>query len=222
MKNDYPTSVLPVRVAVDAVIFTIVDGTLRALLIQMKKKPYTDQWAFPGGVLEDGETSKQAAKRILKQQTGVTDVYLEQLQTFDAPDRDVLGRVVSIAYIALVPSDHLRLQTTDKYADVRFWDVSKLPPLAYDHKEIARVALARLRAKIEYSNIAWSILPEEFTLSELQQVYEVILGTTLDKRNFRKKMMGMRLVTSARRKKEGPHRPAELFRFRERKPNILS
>jgi len=208
-----------IKVAVDAIIFTVFKGELRALLIQMKKAPYEKQWAFPGGLIDNNEASEEAARRILKTQAGVEDVFLEQLATFDEPKRDILGRVISIAYLALVPHEHVQLKTTDRYMDVAWQSMKRLPKLAYDHTQVAKAALARLRSKLEYTNIAWSLLPTEFTLTELQHIYEVILDHPIDKRNFRKKILSLGLLASAKKKRKGvSHRPAELFRFKERKP----
>jgi len=206
-----------ISVAVDAAIFTIHAGEVKMLLIQMKKKPYIEQWAMPGGLIEKDETSEQAARRILLCQTGVKGVYLEQLATFDDPKRDAAGRVLSVAYIALVPSASVHLQTTDKYTDIRWWSVSRLPKLAYDHRSMAKVALDRLRAKVGYTNIVWSILPLTFSLSELQRVYEIILGEPMDKRNFRKKIFSLALIEKTGQKREGEaHRPAALYQFKKR------
>lgn len=211
-----------ITLAVDAVIFTVERGDLKVLLIQMKKAPFEGRWAFPGGLIDHSETTEHAARRVLKTQTGVNDVYLEQLATFDEPTRDPIGRVVSVAYFALVPRLGVELHTTEKYADVRWWNVSRLPKLAYDHGQIAQVALARLRAKLEYTNVVWSLLDEEFTLTELQRIYEVILGRTLDKRNFRKKLLGLGLLASTKKRRKGEaFRPAELYRFKQRKPMMI-
>jgi len=211
-----------IKVAVDAVIFTIRDGRLMTLLIQMKKRPFTGRWAFPGGLLADRQTALQAARDILCAQTGVCQSFLEQLATFDGPRRDPLGRVISVAYFALIPSAGLTLTTTEKYADVRWWPAGELPPLAYDHKEIAAAALARLRAKLGYTNIAWSVLPSEFSLTELQSAYEAILGQRLDKRNFRKKFLSLGLIRPTGGKSAGgQHRPAALYRFRSRQPSLV-
>lgn len=207
-----------IKVATDAVIFTVREGELMALVIQMKKTPYTGMWAVPGGLIEQNETTEGAARRILDTQTGVTDAHLEQLATFDDPKRDRLGRVISVAYVALVSSERVTLRTTEKYSDVRWWPVRKLPALAYDHKAILSVAVARLRAKLEYTNVAWSLLPKEFTLSQLQEVYEIILGRALDKRNFRRKVLDLKLVeTTGKKSAGGAHRPAEMYRFKQRK-----
>lgn len=212
-----------IRVAADSLIFTVRHGELEVLLIQMKKAPYTGAWACPGGQIEPQDRSESAARRILKIQTGLTGVYLEQLGTFDALKRDVLGRVVSVAYMALVPSERVILKTTEKYSDIRFWSVKRLPKLAYDHAEMIRVATERLRNKIGYTNIVWSLLPEEFTLTELQNVYEAILGRKLDKRNFRRKILELGMVKpSARVRKGESHRPAKLYQFKERALKYLN
>ena len=206
-----------IKVATDAVIFTVRNGELMVLLIQMKKVPYTGKWALPGGIIGQDETSEQAARRILTTQTGVTQAHLEQLATFDAPNRDQLRRVVSIAYVALVASEKVVLKTSEKYADVRWWPAGKLPPLSYDHKEMTAVAVDRLRAKLEYTNVAWSLLPKAFTLSQLQETYETILGRALDKRNFRRRVLELKLVEPTGEKSSGgAHRPAEMYAFKRR------
>lgn len=203
-----------IKVAVDTAVFTIRDGALAVLLVQMKQEPYTGLWAMPGGLILQDETTEAAAMRMLSEQTGVQNVYIEQLKTFDHPERDRLNRVVSVAYIALVPPDDRTLRTTEKYSDVRWWDVSELPQLAYDHSRMVDKAVRRLRAKVTYSNIVWSLLPDTFTLSQLQQVYEVTLGKSLDKRNFRKKILSVGILESTNTKESAAaHRPAELYRF---------
>lgn len=207
-----------IKVAVDAAMFTIKDNELCLLLIQMKKTPFTKMWAIPGGLIKGNETTLESAARILKTQTGLSNVFLEQLKTFDDPSRDPSVRVVSVAYWALVPNHHVALSTTDKYLDVRWWSVGKIPKLAYDHEEIVKEALCRLKSKIQYTNIVWSLLPLEFTLTQLQRVYEIIMGEILDKRNFRKRIKDLKLIRPAGKKVSGaPHRPAELFRFRQRR-----
>lgn len=192
-------------------------GRLNVLLIEMKKKPLTGRWALPGGLIGDRETTLGAAERILKEETGVSGVYLEQLMTFDDPKRDPYGRVVSVAWFALVPDSGVELRTSDKYTDIEWRPVSRAKGLAYDHDAILKVAVARLRAKLGYTNVAWSLLPKRFTLTELQDVYEAILGRKLDKRNFRKKILATGLLkdTGAKRA-DGAHRPAALYSFRTR------
>lgn len=211
-----------IKLAVDVVIFTVKEGKLNVLLIQMKKKPFYKWWSFPGGLIKKNEVLDQAARRILCEKTGVNDVYLEQLYTFGELDRDPFGRVVSTSYFALVPEVPKKLYTTEKYLDVKFWPVDLLPPLAYDHDEIAKYALTRLRNKLGYSNIVWSLLPHEFTLHTLQSVYEAILGHKLDKRNFRKKILELGVVKLVGKKTDGrAHRPAELYRFKTRKTVMM-
>lgn len=211
-----------IKVAVDNCIFTVRDGKLHLLLIQMKKKPFTGRWALPGGLVRGAESLDAAAARVLREETAVRDVYLEQLYTFGRPDRDQFGRVVSAAYFALIPSGDVQLRTIAKYADVRWWPSSSLPRLAYDHDEIAGYAKRRLAWKLEYTNAAWSLLPTRFTLAELQKVYQAVLGRDLDKRNFRKKILKLGLVeevgVTAMR---GAHRPAMLYRFKSKKPVIV-
>lgn len=221
MPSTHPSS-QNVKVAVDAVIFTVRDGELSVLLIQMKKKSFSGDWALPGGLIDEKETTKRAAARILKEQTGMTDVFLEQLATFDDAKRDPLGRVISVAYFALIPDAGIKLRTTEKYADVGWRAVADIRNLAYDHRRILDTAVARLRGRLEYTNIAWSLLPPLFPLSRLQEIYETILGRKLDKRNFRKRVLALGLVASTgKTEKGGAHRPAELFAFRQKKLKII-
>ncbi len=212
-----------VSVAVDNCIFTVIDGRLDVLLIQMMKEPFDNVWALPGGLMADGETLDAAAARILERQTGVHHVYLEQLYTFDDKTRDPDGRVISVAYVSLIPREGLELTTTDKYRAVRFWDCERLPAeLAYDHAEILDYAKRRIATKIQYTNCMWSLLPEKFTLSELQTAYETVLNKPLDKRNFRKKILALGLVTALGEKSTGRrHRPAMLYRFESKTPELV-
>jgi 8-oxo-dGTP diphosphatase len=204
------------QVAVDVVIFTIDGGALKALLVLANNGPFAGRWAFPGGLVPLGEAPEITATRELRAQTGIEDVYLEQLRTFGDPTRDPCRHVVSIAYFALIPARAEMRRTSAKYAGVRWTPVRSLPRLAYDHNHVADHALARLRAKLGYTNVAFSLLPDAFTLGELQEVYEVILGRNLDRRNFRKKIAALGLLRALGREKRGPHRPASLYRFRRR------
>lgn len=209
-------------IATDVAIFTIDDGVLKVLLIEMRKKPFTKQWALPGGLVKSDESLDEAAHRLLKEKTGLSHVYAEQLYTFGDVNRDPFGRVVSVAYMALIPSRGIELTTTKEYGGVRWFSIRDLPRLAYDHREMMRVALARLKAKLEYTNIVYSIIPKEFTLSELQRVYEIILGRKLDKRNFRKKILSLRMLRDCRKKRiSGASRPASVYAFVERTPKVI-
>jgi len=206
-----------IKVAVDNCIFTVMNDKLFVLLIQMKKKPFTNKWALPGGLIGDKEKSEDAALRILNMQTAVKDVYLEQLYTFDKPDRDPFGRVVSIAYFALIPNRGINLRTMSKYAGVKWERYSQLPHLAYDHGEIIKYAKKRLEWKISYTNVVWSLLPDTFTFTELQNVYEAILEKKLDRRNFRRKFLELGLIKSTGKKvMMGTHRPAMTYKFKNR------
>lgn len=209
-------------IATDIVIFTIRNKKPNVLLIKMKKSPFRNFWAVPGGLIKIDESIDEAAKRHLLKKTGVKDVYLEQLYTFGGIKRDPFGRVVSVAYFALIPADRKKLKTTKEYGDVQWVELDKLPKMAYDHREIIRYAISRLRAKIEYTNIIYSLLPKKFTLGELQEVYQIILNKKLDKRNFRKKILSLNLVKRLWKKRRGEaSRPAELFAFSQRRPQIV-
>ncbi len=205
-------------IATDVVIFTIEEGELKVLLIKMKKSPYEKAWALPGGLVRGDEDLDGAARRHLEGKTGVGRVYLEQLASFGDPKRDPFGRVVSVAYFALIPIGTKELKTTAEYGGVAWFAVKKLPLLAYDHKHILEAAHKRLEGKLAYTNIASALLPASFTLTELQKVYEIVLDHPLDKRNFRKKVLDLELVIPAKGKRhDGAFRPAQLYAFKEKK-----
>ena len=201
-------------IATDVVIFTMTKNGLEVLLIQMKKAPYQGFWAVPGGLVGGQESVDAAAERILKEKTGVAPEHLEQLYTFGKVNRDPFGRVVSVAYFSIMPSNKIKLHTTAEYNQVAWYNINKLPSLAYDHKEIIQTALNRLKAKLGYTNIVYTLLPGEFTLSQLQSVYENILGKKMDKRNFRKKILSLGLIKKTGKKRTGQaSRPAVLYHF---------
>ncbi len=208
-------------VAVDVVIFSLDGDHLAALLVQVKKGPFAGRWAFPGGLVPAGESLDATAARELHEKTGIRDVYLEQLYTFGHPRRDPSAHVVSVAYFALVPEPVRPAADDPKYARVEWRPVDHLPPLAYRHNEVAEYALQRLRAKLAYSNIAYGLLPKEFTLGELQHVYEVILSRQLDRRNFRRRILQLGLVRPTNKQRRGPHRPAALYTFKRREPMFV-
>ena len=205
-------------VTVDCVVFGLdLDAEdLKILLIQRSGKPFAGMWALPGGFVDMDETLEQAAKRELQEETGIGRLYLEQLYTFGDPGRDPRDRVITVAYYALVKlTDHTIKADTDA-SDVAWFGVSDLPRLAFDHAKIVSVALNRLKGKVRYQPIGFELLPAKFTLSQLQRMYEVILERRLDKRNFRKKILGMGLlVETSEIQKDVAHRAARLYRFDE-------
>ena len=204
-------------VTVDVVIFTILDEQLKVLLIKRKAWPFAGMWAIPGGFVNVDEGLEEAAYRELAEETGVTsaDVYLEQLYTFGAPDRDPRTRVITVAYFALVSADKLRPRPASDAQKIAWFSIYDLPPLAFDHADILNYALTRLRYKLEYTAVGFQLLPEKFTLRELQEAYEIILGAKLDKGNFRSKLRKTNVVEMVDGYRDTGGRPARLYRFRE-------
>ncbi len=202
-------------VTTDILIFAIDEGHLRILLIKRKEWPFEGEWAIPGGFVQMEEDLENAAHRELREETGVKNVYLEQLKTFGKPDRDPRTRVISVAYIALLPNSNIHLHASSDAVDAKWFSVDKLPKLAFDHNEIIETGLDRLRGKIRYTNIVFALMPDEFPLSQLQETYEIILGHTLDKRNFRKKMLSLGILEPTDNKIVGAHRPSLLYRFKK-------
>lgn len=198
-------------VSTDVVIFTIRAGRLCVLLVRRVNAPYAGLWSLPGGVVEADEALEDSALRVLLEKTGVQGVYLEQLYTFGQPGRDPRGRVLTVAYYALVPYDRLHVRGGVERLD--WFPEDELPPLAFDHRQIVGMARRRLSGKLNYSTIALQFMPEAFTLSELQGVYETILGERLDKRNFRKRLQALDcLEDTGTHYNGGHHRPARLYR----------
>jgi len=211
---EYPRAAL----TVDCVVFGFDEGELKILLIERGLEPFKGRWALPGGFVRVEETLDEAARRELVEETGLANVFLEQLYSFGEVKRDPRERVVSVAYYALVKlSDHRARAATDA-ANAEWFPVSKLPKLAFDHADILRTALSRLQGKVRYQPIGFELLPEKFTLSQLQHLYEAVLGTELDKRNFRKKVLSFGLIHALKETQmAGRHRPAQLFRFDQKR-----
>jgi 8-oxo-dGTP diphosphatase len=201
------------RVTVDIVIFTLRNGSLQVLLVKRGVPPFEGQYAIPGGFIRGDESLEEAALRELHEETGVRNVFLEQLYTFGDPKRDPRGRVITVAYYALIASDKLSLVAGADAADAQWFPASSVPPLAFDHKSILDYALERLRNKLEYTTVGFQLLPEKFTLGELQAVYEAILGRQLDKRNFRRKLSLLGILKPLREWQRTGRKPAQLFRF---------
>ena len=202
----------------DCVVFGLDDSELKVLLIQRALEPFKGKWALPGGFVRVDETLDEAARRELGEEAGLKDVFLEQLYTFGTVDRDPRERVVSVAYYALVKlAAHDTKAATDA-ADAQWFPISKVPKLAFDHAQILAAALARLKGKVRYQPIGFELLPPKFTLSQLQHLYEAVLGNELDKRNFRKKVLAMDLLDELTEWQQGVrHRAARLYSFNPKK-----
>lgn len=195
------------------------ESALHVLLATLAAGPFTGWRALPGGRVQAGETLDDAAARELTAHSGLANLHLEQLYTFGSPERDPRGHVVSVAYLGLTPP---RAATdpgpAGKYTALEWHPVAALPRLAYDHGAVVGIAAARLQAKLRYTNLAHALLDDTFTLADLQSVYETVLGRTLDRRNFRKKILALGWLRPLDRKRRGPHRPASLYAFRDRSP----
>lgn len=210
---EYPRPAL----TVDCVVFGLDEDELEVMLIRRGLEPFAGRWALPGGFVHLDETLEDAARRELEEETGLRKVFLEQLYTFGAVDRDPRERVVTVAYYALVKlSDHKVRAATDA-TDAAWFSLNDLPDLAFDHAHILEVALARLKGKVRYQPIGFELLPKKFTLTQLQRMYEIILDRPLDKRNFRKKILGMGLLIELDEvQKDVAHRAARLYKFDDR------
>ncbi len=203
-------------VTVDIILFVFQEDQLRVLLIRRANDPFKGKWALPGGFIGEHEDLYDAALRELKEETNVSNVYLEQLYTVGKPDRDPRTRVITVAYFALLSAEEVAQQEVHGATDAgeaRWWDIYSLPELAFDHQQILDYALQRLRWKLEWTALGFLLLPSEFTLSELQRVYETILNEPLDKRNFRRKILAAGVIEPTGNMRAGDHRPARLYRF---------
>jgi 8-oxo-dGTP diphosphatase len=219
---EYQKPFLNPLLTVDIIIFTVENNTLRILLTKRKDEPFRDVWALPGGFLLQGETTETGAKRILKEKAGVEKVYTEQLYTFDTPGRDPRGPVFTVTYFALVPRNELLFKPVEASQSTEFVDIRKMPKLAFDHKEIIAYAIKRIQAKLQYTNIIFSLLPKNFSLFQLQKTYETILDKKLDKRNFQKKFLQLDLIKTTGKMLTGAkQRPAKLYTFKSKKPAEL-
>ncbi len=194
-------------------MFAVRERRLKTYLVQLKRGALGGKWAFPGGLVRRGEDLDCAARRELEASTGHGGVYLEQLFSFGDPSRDPRAHVVSVAYVALICDLNAVTARSPKYAQGRWFEVSSLPPLAYDHALMAAYALKRLRSKLEYTNIAYAMLPRVFTFAELEELYSVILKRRLDRRNFRRRILSMGLLKQLPATRRGAHRPAALYAF---------
>lgn len=203
--------------ATDLTIFTVREDGLNLLLLKSKDKDAKGGYVIPGGFVGINETPDGAVSRVLKDKTGLKPDYVEQLYTFGEPSRDTRGRVVSLGYLILVSPNQVRLTTSDQYLGIGWFPIRKLPKLAYDYPNIVGKAIRRIKNKLAYSTLASYLLPEDFTFKEIQSLYESVLGHSLDKRNFRRKINALGLLKATGRKRRGPFRPAALYEFKEKK-----
>jgi 8-oxo-dGTP diphosphatase len=208
---DYPRPAL----TVDIVVFTLRDNHLEVLLVKRGAEPFKERWALPGGFVQMAESLEAAASRELEEETGVQDAYLEQLYTYGDPQRDPRGRIVSVAYFSLIPSGRtIRPEGGSDAASAGWFSIDNLPTLAFDHSDILDYALRRLRYKLEYSAVGFELLPDTFTLTQIQSTYEIILGEKLDKRNFRRRILEANIIEPTESLHSGEGRPARLYRYR--------
>lgn len=208
---------------VDNVIFGFDEGDLKVLLIKRNEDPYDNYWALPGYFVRMDEDLDSAAKRVLREVTGLDNVWLEQVKTFGAVKRHDFGRVITVAYYSLVKIADFAPRPAGPAQEVTWHGINELEGLAFDHDEILKVALEQLKRSIRYRPVGFELLPPEFTLTDLQHLYEAIWETELEKRNFRKKILSMNLLIDLGRMQEGvAHRPARLYSFDERKYRELT
>jgi 8-oxo-dGTP diphosphatase len=203
-----------IQLTVDIVVFTVTEQKLKVLLIKRGIPPFRGQYALPGGFVLDNETLDAAALRELSEETGTENAYLEQLYTFGDPKRDPRGRVVTVAYYALVPAGKSPLLAGTDAASAGWFPVDGLPALVFDHGRIIEYAVNRLRNKLDYTNVGFELLPKKFTLSTLQMLHEAILGKLLDKRNFRRKILSSGLLAASKEMEATGRKPAQLYAFR--------
>jgi 8-oxo-dGTP diphosphatase len=209
------------KLAVDSVLFAIDASRVKCYLAHLRKGLAAGKWAFPGGLVREGEMLDEAARRELQQSTGLSDCYLEQLFSFGDPTRDPKAHVVSVAYMALIDRASAVRSCSEKYANGQWFEMARLPDLAYDHAEIAAYAMQRLKARLEYTNIACHLLPPTFTFAQIEELYGVVLGRSLDRRNFRRRIMAMNLLKRLPLQRRGNHRPAALYAFCQRSLQVI-
>jgi 8-oxo-dGTP diphosphatase len=207
-----------VALSVDNIIFGFDEGDLKILLIKRGEEPFNGYWALPGHYVLGGEDLDQAARRVLKELTGISDVYLEQVETFGANDRHPFGRVVTVAYFSLIKIKDYKLQPSSMAENAEWHSIKDLQELAFDHNQIVKSCLKKLKLLVKTRPIGFELLPPQFSLTELQHLYEAILGNRLDKRNFRKKFLTMDLLIDLGKIQNSvAHRPAKLYTFDQEK-----
>ncbi len=207
-----------IKLSVDAVVFGYEEGNISILLIKRKYEPFKGKWAIPGGFVLNNESLEEAVQRELQEETGMKINYLEQLYTFGEPSRDPRGRVVSVAYFGLVRPNTFKIFASTDAEEVAWFNIDKLPQLAFDHKNILKIAIERLQGKITYEPIGFELLDKKFPFSDLEKLYTTLLGRPIDRRNFRKKILSLNVLDALDEKvSKGSGRPANLFQFNQKR-----
>ncbi|MBT8281887.1 MAG: NUDIX hydrolase [Muriicola sp.] len=203
-----------IKLTVDAVVFGYESGDVSVLLVKRKYEPYKDAWALPGGFVQENENLERAVERELSEETGVKINYLEQLYTFGDLARDPRGRVVTVAYFGLVKPNAFKLTASTDAKETEWFNIKKLPKLAFDHKKILKIAIERLQGKITYEPIGFELLDKKFPFSDLEKLYTSLLDREIDRRNFKKKISSLKILDELEEKVSvGRGRPASLFSF---------
>ncbi len=207
-----------IKLSIDAVVFGYEEGNISVLLIKRKYEPFKGKWAIPGGFVLNDESLEEAVERELHEETGIKINYLEQLYTFGKPNRDPRGRVVSVAYFGLVRPNAFKIFASTDAEQVQWFHINELPKLSFDHKDILEAAIERLQGKITYEPIGFELLDKKFPFSDLEKLYTTLLGRDIDRRNFRKKIVGLNVLDALNEKvSKGSGRPAKLFQFNQKR-----
>ncbi len=207
-----------IKLSVDAVVFGYEAGTISILLIKRKYEPFKGEWAIPGGFVLDKESLEEAVERELKEETGVEINYLEQLYTFGNPERDPRSRVVSVAYFGLIKPSAFNIVASTDAEEAKWFNITDLPTLSFDHDEIVKLAIKRLQGKITYEPIGFELLDNKFPFSDLEKLYTTLLGRPIDRRNFRKKILKLNILDELDEKvSKGSGRSTNLFKFNDKR-----
>ncbi|QTD37219.1 NUDIX hydrolase [Polaribacter batillariae] len=207
-----------IKLTVDAVVFGYEEGVISVLLIKRKYNPFKGKWAIPGGFVLNEESLEQAVERELEEETGVKINYLEQLYTFGKPNRDPRERIVSVAYFGLIRPNAFKIFASTDAEEVAWFNINELPELSFDHSDILEIAIERLKNKITYEPIGFELLDKKFPFSDLEKLYTTLLGRDVDRRNFRKKILGLNVLDELDEKvSKGSGRPANLFQFNKKR-----
>jgi 8-oxo-dGTP diphosphatase len=209
-------------VTVDCIIFGFDGQTLKVMLIQRKSEPFSRMWALPGAFVNEDESLENCAERVLMKECNISGVYLEQLFTFGTPSRDPRERVISVAYMGLVKTADFELIAGNDELQIEWRDIKEVQDLAFDHSQILETAIQRIRGKIRYQPIGFELMNAKFTLPQLQQLYEAILGQSLDRRNFRKKLLSMQILKQLPEKQQNvAHKAAFYYEFDHERYEVL-